>query len=302
MSLDTPLASAADWTEAGPLTPITDEEHQRLLGLEEVIDAGLISFVAVGTALTEVRDDRLYREQYPTFEAYCADRWGISRPRAYELMSAAVVVSGMPDTGPVPVNPRQANALAAADPAERADVMAAVAGKGKPTAAAITDEIKARHPEPEPPAPSPAGVPVETGRVPSAAPPVSPPTAQVEPDDACQHCGEITPDVTGGWCAQCWQDTAKTPEPVPLPAAKPPKLRDLPEVKAVDRLWAAEKALGKALRTFPSADDVMAELPADSLESFDHLADEAAAWAKKWKEDRKSASRLRLMGVKGVRR
>lgn len=32
-----------------------------------------------------------YRETHGTFEEYCKERWGISRPRAYELMRAAEV-------------------------------------------------------------------------------------------------------------------------------------------------------------------------------------------------------------------
>lgn len=41
----------------------------------------------------EIRDSRLYRQQFPTFEAYCRERWGLKRQRAYELMDAAAVVN-----------------------------------------------------------------------------------------------------------------------------------------------------------------------------------------------------------------
>jgi len=55
-------------------------------------------------------DSRLYRQSHPTFEAYCRERWGMSRPRAYEVMGAAEAVcnlSAMADI-PLPANERQA--------------------------------------------------------------------------------------------------------------------------------------------------------------------------------------------------
>lgn len=59
-----------------------------------------------GRALTVIRDARLYRETHATFEAYCRERWQMSRPRAYQLISAA----GMSTTVD---NERQARALRA---------------------------------------------------------------------------------------------------------------------------------------------------------------------------------------------
>ena len=32
-----------------------------------------------GKALQRIRDARLYREFFPNFDAYCGDKWGISR-------------------------------------------------------------------------------------------------------------------------------------------------------------------------------------------------------------------------------
>ena len=52
---------------------LTVSEAERLDACEQVIERGLATFVDVGTALLEVRDSRLYRVAYPTFEAYCAE-------------------------------------------------------------------------------------------------------------------------------------------------------------------------------------------------------------------------------------
>lgn len=74
---------------------MTLSEVHRLGELEQVVETGLTVFVKVGNALLEIRDSRLYRQQFPTFEAYCRDRWGLKRPRAYELMDAATAVNNV---------------------------------------------------------------------------------------------------------------------------------------------------------------------------------------------------------------
>lgn len=74
---------------------ITDIVTERLCELETVIERGLHTFVEVGAALLEIRDSRLYRENYGTFEEYCRERWGIERRRAYQLMDAAEVAENV---------------------------------------------------------------------------------------------------------------------------------------------------------------------------------------------------------------
>ena len=46
-------------------------------------------------ALKEIRDKRLYRQHYDTFEEYCIRRWELSRPRACELCAASEVVADL---------------------------------------------------------------------------------------------------------------------------------------------------------------------------------------------------------------
>jgi hypothetical protein len=71
------------------------KNREDLKRLEAVIIANLKSFYDVGRALTEIRDRELYKinagGEYQTFEAYCRGEWGISRPRAYQLIDAATV-------------------------------------------------------------------------------------------------------------------------------------------------------------------------------------------------------------------
>jgi hypothetical protein len=87
-------------------------DHKRLDELEAVIERGVQTFIEVGKALTEIRDSRLYKQTYNSFETYCKERWGFSRARGYQLIDAAKLSTTV-DTPPA--NERQARALRSAD-------------------------------------------------------------------------------------------------------------------------------------------------------------------------------------------
>jgi hypothetical protein len=63
-----------------------------------VIARGLKAFLEVGTALSHIRDLKLHRAGHESFEAYCRDRWAITRGRAYQLIDAASVVQDLSTT------------------------------------------------------------------------------------------------------------------------------------------------------------------------------------------------------------
>ena len=42
--------------------------------------------MAVGKALSTIRDQRLYREGFKTFKDYCKEKWGMGRNLAHKLM------------------------------------------------------------------------------------------------------------------------------------------------------------------------------------------------------------------------
>jgi hypothetical protein len=93
---------------------LTTREQSLFARAERTIAKGLKSFLEVGMALKEIRDKRLYRQQYDTFEEYCARRWELSRPRAYELCAASEVVedlSAVADIRLLPENERQTRPL-----------------------------------------------------------------------------------------------------------------------------------------------------------------------------------------------
>ena len=141
-------------TAVDAVSPLSEAESFAFRRYEQEIDKGLHTFVVVGRALAHIRDSRLYREGYATFEGYCEQRWQLSRSRAYALMGAADLTDGMSriqDT-PLPVNEGQAAELRGLEPAVAAEVMQAAAESGPVTAKTIAKARKAIAPKPAKPA------------------------------------------------------------------------------------------------------------------------------------------------------
>jgi hypothetical protein len=63
---------------------------------EKIIQRTKGAFVECGLALARIRDGKLYRSEYETFEGYCSDKWGWGRQRAYQLIEAAETAKGLP--------------------------------------------------------------------------------------------------------------------------------------------------------------------------------------------------------------
>jgi len=137
------MALEGDITDCGALTT---SELQTLSACEQTIDAGLKTFVAVGEALLTIRDQRLYRHAYVTFEEYCGERWGISRPRAYQMIDAAQVVGRLSTIVdiPIPSNEAQARPLASLPPDLQpvAWQQSVETANGKVTAAHVAKVVK----------------------------------------------------------------------------------------------------------------------------------------------------------------
>lgn len=127
--------------------PLTTAEAQQLAAHEATIRAGFDTFVAVGTALMAIRDARLYREEFATFEDYCQQRWDMSRPRAYQLIEAANVATNLSTNGrqiDPPANERQARPLTELAPDEQViawEVVRQTAPAGRITAAHVKSVV-----------------------------------------------------------------------------------------------------------------------------------------------------------------
>jgi len=71
-----------------------DESHE-LERCEVVIKQGLQTFIEVGQALMTIREKRLYRIGFKTFEDYCVGRWGMVQQSATRLIRAYETVSNL---------------------------------------------------------------------------------------------------------------------------------------------------------------------------------------------------------------
>jgi hypothetical protein len=127
---------------------LTQADTARLKELEAVIERGTKTFIEVGLALAEIRDLRLYRQTHATFEAYCAEQWGWTRQRSYQLMNAATVVKLLPAEMSTRVdNEATARELAKLEPKVREEVLRAIERRSeRVTPAAIRAFVKAERP------------------------------------------------------------------------------------------------------------------------------------------------------------
>lgn len=115
--------TTVDTTTGEIVDSLTAMERSALTHAEAKIERGLTSFIEVGEALAEVRDARLYREDFGTFEAYCRRRWGITDRRARQMIDATTIVASLPTGTTVPVTESQARELSGLDPEDAAEVM-----------------------------------------------------------------------------------------------------------------------------------------------------------------------------------
>jgi hypothetical protein len=141
--------------------PLSVEEAERLHQCRTVVKTSVRrSYVEVGAALTEIRDRKLYRQDYATFETCCQAEFSMSRPQAYRLIDAFHVASNLSpmgdilsspedlaplfDNGDIPHSERVARSLTKLDPEQQRDAWnLARAASENPTAAQVEQAAKA---------------------------------------------------------------------------------------------------------------------------------------------------------------
>lgn len=96
--------------------PLTKRESSRFERLEKIIRNGLQTFYDVGKALMEIREARLYREKFPTFELYCRDRWGMTKTHANRHILAYQAADRLAPIGAMPAKESQVRPLTKLDP------------------------------------------------------------------------------------------------------------------------------------------------------------------------------------------
>ena len=73
-------------------------ETSELAQCETVIERGMSTFREVGNALARIRQGRLYRDQYDSFETYSRAKWNMSGTHAHRLIDSASVVENLKDS------------------------------------------------------------------------------------------------------------------------------------------------------------------------------------------------------------
>lgn len=137
-----------------PDAPLSTDETAQLAAAEAVIQRGLDSFIAVGEALADIRDARLYRATHTSFSEYLTERWPQigSRRQADRLIVASEVERDLRPIGLSLTSESQARPLADLSPDERRAAMsgATQVTEGPPTAKQVAQAAAAVKPAPKP--------------------------------------------------------------------------------------------------------------------------------------------------------
>jgi hypothetical protein len=104
------------------LLKLDDSERELLTNLEQTIDAGKKKFIEVGNALLIVSRQKLWREGYESFEAYCQNRHGFKKSQAYRLIEASSIATELSPIGEN-LNEAQCRVLAEVPKNERPAVL-----------------------------------------------------------------------------------------------------------------------------------------------------------------------------------
>ncbi len=164
----------------GDEAALSASETDELYRCELIIERGLKTFFEVGAALLRVRDLRLYRVEYKTFEAYCDERWGMGRRYVNQIIAASQVRENLGAIAPktLPENEAQARPLTRLkDPEQQREAwqQAVATAAGRITAAHVEQVVKEMltrfDPPPEqlePAAPATDAAPAETKPAPAA--------------------------------------------------------------------------------------------------------------------------------------
>ena len=106
---------------------------------------GLNTFYEGGNALTEIRDNKQYKDNYSTFEDYCIKRWDIKRAYAYQLIQSVKTIENLSTVVDIlPETQRQTRELSKAPEEQQAEVWQTAqeeTGSEQPTAKEIKQAV-----------------------------------------------------------------------------------------------------------------------------------------------------------------
>jgi len=118
---------------------LTIAELADLNRLEKIIDENKPAWVRIGNALSIIRDRRLYRRAYSSFEDYLQNKWGWTRQWAHQQIEAASVAESLPKkVSSMLDSVRSATELSKVEPERRVEVLKEASSSGVATARSIS--------------------------------------------------------------------------------------------------------------------------------------------------------------------
>jgi hypothetical protein len=115
-----------------------DESHE-LERCEVVIKQGLKTFIEVGQALMTIKEKRLYRISFKTFEDYCQEKWAITKTQANRLIQASETIISLTPIGVIlPQTESQTRPLTSLEPEIQKEVWKEVVKQSEETRQPIT--------------------------------------------------------------------------------------------------------------------------------------------------------------------
>ena len=122
-----------------PMEILNIEESHELERCEVVIKQGLQTFIEVGQALMTIKEKRLYRISFKTFEDYCLEKWAFKRTHVYQLIEASAVISNLSAMANIlPQSERQVRPLTSLEPEIQKEVWKEVVKQSEETRQPIT--------------------------------------------------------------------------------------------------------------------------------------------------------------------
>jgi len=70
--------------------------------LEAIIESNLTGALAFANALSEIHDRKLYKATHSSFEAYCLERWTLSRSAVWRRIAQVKATAELPPGSPLP--------------------------------------------------------------------------------------------------------------------------------------------------------------------------------------------------------
>ena len=132
------------------MNELSPEEKHSLASCEKVIQKGVSTFQETGIALMQVRDEKLYRIGYESFDDYLDKRWNLTNSRARQFIAAAKTVASVEIS--TKLNEGQAKELAKVPKDKQQEVIdwAIEKAEGKPLTAAKIKQAASEVLEAEP--------------------------------------------------------------------------------------------------------------------------------------------------------